>query len=88
MQKPRPIITEQRREDVHKIGDLIEVAGSRQELARWCVEGIAYSWKKGASHVKCEPMRGEPYYIRCANIETVPPSKTTAKKAVFEEIRS
>ena len=88
MQKPRPIITEQQREEIHKVSDLVEVAGSRADMPRWCVSGVAYSWKRGAAHVKCEPMRGEPYYIRCVNVETIPPSKATAKKAIFEDLRA
>ncbi len=82
MQKPKPIITEQAREDIHKISDLIEVAGSRPALARWCVDGVVYEYAKGGDHVLVNER------LNWRRMPLVEPTKTAAKKAVFLDVRS
>ncbi|MNF57240.1 Replication protein [compost metagenome] len=78
----RPIITEQAREAIHKISDLIEVAGSRQALARWCVDGVGYEWAKGSPFVLVNER------LSFRRMTLVEPTKTAAKKAVFLDIRN
>ena len=82
MQKPKPIITEQAREDIHKISDLIEVAGSRPALARWCVDGVVYEYAKGSDHVLVNER------LNWRRMPLVEPTKTAAKRAVFLDVRS
>lgn len=79
---PKPIITEQAREDIHKISDLIEVAGSRPALARWCVDGVVYEYAKGGDHVLVNER------LNWRRMPLVEPTKTAAKRAVFLDVRS
>ncbi|NRF46961.1 hypothetical protein HRF68_04765 [Pseudomonas stutzeri] len=80
----RPIIAEQAREEVLKVSDLIEVAGSRPDLARWNVAGVVYEYPKGARQVKVRPVRSSATYW----LDLDAPNKTAAKRAVFEDIRA
>lgn len=77
----RPIIAAQDPGDIRKLSDLIEVAGSRPQLARWQVGGTAYAWRKGCRHVDVEeglsrrrlPLDGD--------------TKAHAKRAIFADVR-
>ncbi|MEX6780455.1 hypothetical protein [Pseudomonas aeruginosa] len=80
----RQIIAEQARENVLKVSDLIEVAGSRPDLARWNVSGVIYEYHKGARQVKVRPVRSSTTY--CLDLDT--PSKAAAKRAVLEDLRT
>ncbi|MNZ56565.1 Replication protein [compost metagenome] len=82
MQKPKPIITEQSREEIHKVSDLIEVAGSRPAVARWRVSGIDYEWAKGSPFVLVNER------LSWRRMPLVEPTKTAAKRAVFLNIRN
>lgn len=82
MKKLKPIIVGQSREDIHKISDLIEVAGSRPACARWRVAGVDYQWDKGERFVQASAR------LHIWRIELPEPSKTAAKKAVFEAVRN
>ena len=81
MHKLKPIITEQARDEIHKISDLIEVAGSRPALARWCVGGVLYEYAKGADYVLANER------LRFWRMPLVASTKTAAKKAVFLHVR-
>lgn len=78
----RPIITQQSREEIHKISDLIEVAGSRPALARWCIDGVVYEYAKGGDHVLVNER------LNWRRMPLVEPTKTAAKRAVFLDVRS
>jgi len=81
MQKPKPIISGQAREEIRKISDLIEVAGSRPALARWCVDGVVYEYPKGGDHVLVNER------LNWRRMPLVQPTKAAAKKAVFLDVR-
>lgn len=81
MPKPRPIIASQARSDVLKVSDLIEVAGSTSQLARWRVEGVDYSYPKGARYL--EVSRG----LSRERLHLDQPTKVAAKRAVFQDVR-
>ncbi|MGP3789455.1 hypothetical protein [Pseudomonas sp. B392_1p] len=78
---PRPIIASQAATDILKISDLIEVAGSRHSLARWCVEGVEYEWTRGERHIAVR--RG----LHLELIRLDEPTKRAAKRAVFHDVR-
>lgn len=80
----RPIIAEQLRENVLKVSDLIEVAGSRHDLAKWHVSGVVYEYQKGARQVKVRPVRSSTTY--CLDLDS--PNKTAAKRAILEDLRN
>ena len=82
MQKPKPIISGQAREEIRKISDLIEVAGSRPALARWCVDGVGYEWAKGSPFVLVNER------LNWRRMPLVEPTKTAAKRAVFLDVRN
>jgi len=77
----RPIIANQAREDIRKISDLIEVAGSRANLAAWEVSGVRYEWARGGSRLTVWEGLGR------RSIELAEPTKRAARKAVFAEVR-
>ena len=80
--KNRPVISSQDRTEIRKLGDLIEVAGSKPTLARWEVSGITYEWEKGSRMLIIRER---------TTTHTLPlddATKTAAKKAVFNEVRS
>lgn len=77
----RPVIASQDRADIHKLSDLIEVAGSRADLAAWEVSGVRYEWAKGARRLTVWEGLGR------RTVELVEPTKLAAKKAVFAEVR-
>ena len=81
MRKPKPIIAAQDSGDVHKVSDLIEVAGSRPELAKWCVDGVLYEYAKGADFVLANDR------LRFWRMPLVASTKAAAKKAVFLHVR-
>lgn len=81
MRLTKPIIASQERGDIRKLSDLIEVAGSRAELAVWEVSGIRYEWAKGSRHLTAWEGLGR------RSIELPEPTKLAAKKAVFAEVR-
>ncbi|MNZ75138.1 Replication protein [compost metagenome] len=81
MRKPKPIIAAQDSGDVHKVSDLIEVAGSRPELAKWCVDGVLYEYAKGADYVLANDR------LRFWRMPLVASTKVAAKKAVFLHVR-
>jgi hypothetical protein len=81
MRKPKPIIAAQDSGDVHKVSDLIEVAGSRPELAKWCVDGVLYEYAKGADYVLANDR------LRFWRMPLVASTKAAAKKAVFLHVR-
>lgn len=81
MRLTKPIVASQEREDIHKLSDLIEVAGSRAELAVWDVSGVRYEWAKGARRLTV--WAG----FERRSIELPEPTKLAAKKAVFAEVR-
>lgn len=77
----RPIIASQAREDIRKLSDLIEVAGSRVDRAIWDVSGARYEWTKGSRRLTA-------WEGLCRrSIELPEPTKLAAKKAVFAEVR-
>lgn len=81
MSRQRPIIASQERWDILKLSDLIEVAGSRPELAVWEVSGVRFEWAKGARRlIVWEGMARR-------SIELDEPNKLAAKKAVFAAVR-
>ncbi len=77
----RPIIASQAREDIRKLSDLIEVAGSRADRAIWDVSGVRYEWAKGARYLTAWEGLGR------RSIELPEASRLAAKKAVFAEVR-
>ncbi len=77
----RPIIASQAREDIRKLSDLIEVAGSRVDRAIWDVSGVRYEWAKGARYLTAWEGLGR------RSIELPEASRLAAKKAVFAEVR-
>lgn len=77
----RPVIASQDRADIHKLSDLIEVAGSRADLAAWEVSGVRYEWAKGARYLTAWEGLGR------RSIELPEASRLAAKKAVFAEVR-
>lgn len=81
MRLTKPIVACQERENIHKLSDLIEVAGSRADLAVWDVSGVRYEWAKGARRLTA--LAG----FERRTIELSEPTKLAAKKAVFAEVR-
>lgn len=81
MRLTKPIIASQERGDIRKLSDLIEVAGSRADLAVWDVSGVRYEWAKGARRLAV--LAG----LERRTIELPEPTKLAAKKAVFAEVR-
>lgn len=77
----RPIIASQAREDIRKLSDLIEVAGSRADQSIWNVSGVRYEWARGARRLTVWEGLGS------RSIELPEASKLAAKKAVFAEVR-
>lgn len=82
MHKPKPIIASQEASEITKISDLIEVAGSRPDLARWYVSGVEYEYAKGALHVTVR------HGLQVHRLHLDGRTKTAAKRAVFEALRS
>lgn len=80
----RPIIAEQAREEIQKVSDLIEIAGSRPDLARWKVGGILYEYFKGAARVTARPVRSGNSY----QLDLEAPNKTAAKRAVLADLHT
>ncbi|MNZ80981.1 hypothetical protein D3C78_996360 [compost metagenome] len=83
MTKPRPIIAEQNRDDIRKVSDLIEVAGSKPNFRRWCVDGVCYGYYKGTEVLWRQAGVSAPVSIRLDS-----PTAAAAKKAVFEDLRA
>lgn len=81
MRLNKPIVACQERENIRKLSDLIEVAGSRADLAVWDVSGVRYEWAKGARCLTIWEGLGR------RSIELPEPTKLAAKKAVFAEVR-
>jgi len=77
----RPIIASQAREDIRKLSDLIEVAGSRADRAIWDVSGVRYEWARGTRCLTVWEGLGR------RSIELPEASRLSAKKAVFAEVR-
>ena len=77
----RPIIASQAREDIRKLSDLIEVAGSRVDRAIWDVSGVRYEWARGTHCLTVWEGLGR------RSIELPEASRLAAKKAVFAEVR-
>lgn len=83
MSKPRPIISQQSREDIRKVSDLVEVAGSRPAYRRWCIDGTCYGYAQGGNFLHKQ--------AGVTPMELIPLDGCTAaaaKKAIFADIRA
>lgn len=81
MKRLKPVIAEQNSSDIQKMTDLIEVAGSRPDLAVWRIDGVEYRYRRGDT---CISVGGKTEFRHVEFNHLDKPDKTAAKRKIFE----